>query len=128
MSDKVLNKRTNRMVKVGTQSYRNALRSGDIEPPKTVEAIEPEPVEEPEPEFSESKLQKKLADISTNMIKDNMRQIVKAQKLTDTEMDDMLKKMLYKKLCIEEPKKKVQIKKKKKFKIKEPSSSESESD
>ena len=126
MSDKVLNKRTNRMVKVGTQSYRNALRSGDIEPPKTVEAIEPEPVEEPEPEFSESKLQKKLADISTDMIKDNMKQILKAQKLTDSQMDDMLKKMLYKKLCIEEPKKKT--KPKKKFKIKEPSSSESESD
>ena len=123
MVDKVLNKRTNRMVKVGTQSYRNALRNGDIEPPKTVEAIEP--VEEPEPEFSESKLQKKLADISTDMIKDNMRQIVKSQKLTDAEMDTLMKKLLYKKLCIEEPKKKP---KKKKYKIKEPSSSESESD
>ena len=101
MSDKVLNKRTNRMVKVGTQSYRNALRSGDIEPPKTVEAIEP--VEEPKPEFSDSKLQKKLADISTNMIKDNMRQIVKAQKLTDSQMDDMLKKMLYKNSASKNP-------------------------
>ena len=49
MSDKVLNKRTNRMVKVGTQSYRNALRNGDVEPPKTAKQIEPEPAEEPEP-------------------------------------------------------------------------------
>ena len=67
------------------------------------------------------------------MIKDNLKTIVKSQKLNDKELDILLKKMLYEKLCLgkntDKPKETKEKKKKKKFKIVEPSSeSESESD
>ena len=85
-------------------------------------------VEEP---FNEHKLQEKLADISTDLIKSNLKKVVKAQKLSDAEFDILLKKMLFKKLCINEqpkqPKEDKKKKKKSKFKIIEPSSSDSES-
>jgi hypothetical protein len=59
------------------------------------------------------------------MIKKNLKSIVKAQKLSDKELDTMLKKLLYKKLCIE-PEPKMKPKKKKKYV--ESSSEESDSD
>jgi hypothetical protein len=70
------------------------------------------------------------------MIQKNLKKIVKSQKLSDAEMDDMLRRLLYKRLCLEpepkEPKKKempAKKKGKKKFKLVEPSSEdESESD
>ena len=70
------------------------------------------------------------------MIQKNLKKVVKAQKLSDAEMDDMLKRLLYKKLCMAEPMKpakkekpkKPKKKAKKKYKIVEPSSSESESE
>ena len=134
--EKILNRRTNRMIKIGTQAYRNALKAGDLdltepEPPTP----EPEPAAEPaaEPEtFDESKLQLKLAELSTDMIQKNMKRIVKAQKLSDADMDSLIKKMLYKKLCIDEPepkKAKPKKAKKKSFKVVQPSSdSDSDSD
>ena len=80
-----------------------------------------EPIEEP---FNEHKLQEKLADISTDLIKSNLKKVVKAQKLSDAEFDILLKKMLFKKLCINEqpkqPKEDKKKKKKSKFKIIEP--------
>jgi hypothetical protein len=126
----VKNPKTNRYVKVGSQGYKRLVREGVIKPVETVEQTtpvfapqtEPEP-EEPEP-FDETKLQSTLADISTDMIKNNLKQIVKAQKLSDADMDTMLKKMLYKKLCLEPPKPIKKKKKKPKFKV---VSSESES-
>jgi hypothetical protein len=75
-----------------------------------------------------------MAELTTNMVADNVKKIVKSQKLSDVEYDTLLKKMLYQKLCMaDEPKKpekkKQQKKPKKKFKIVDPSSSEeSESD
>ena len=131
--EKILNKRTNRMIKRGTQAYRNALKAGDLDlteptPPPTPEP-EPEPEIEPEPEtFDESKLQIKLVELSTDMIQKNMKKIVKAQKLSDQEMDSLIKKMLYQKLCIDEPepkKAKPKKAKKKSFKVVQPSSSKS---
>jgi hypothetical protein len=142
--------KTNRLIRKDTANYRklkkmNLVREVDKPsgPPNKPETV-PIPVEEPEsepvlavdtakrsePEFDESKLQSKLAEISTDMIKKNIKTIVKSQKLTDSEMDLMLKKMLYKKLMEPEPVKPVKkTKKKSKFKIVEPpSSSESESD
>jgi hypothetical protein len=67
------------------------------------------------------------------MIEKNLKKIVKSKKLSNDEMDDMLRRMLYKKLCLEQqkPKKVKPIKKKKgkKFKLAPPpSSSESESE
>jgi hypothetical protein len=147
MSEYAKNTNTGRLIKRSTSLYRKLKKLNQVEeltdatdiPSKPVaEAIkskpqkphivqtepdEPDEPDEPEP-FDESKLQSKLADISTDMIKKNMKKIVKAQKLSDKELDIMLKKLLYNKLCIDEPK----PKKKKKKRVVESSSEESESD
>ena len=144
--------KTNRLVKKTTANYRRLHKLGltreinEVEEdastptPKTVkfEGPTPEPVlavstaKQPTPEFDEAKLQMKLGEISTDMIQKNLKKVVKAQKLSDAEMDDMLKRLLYKKLCMAEPmkpakKEKPKKKAKRKYKIVEPSS-ESESD
>ena len=150
--------KTNRLVKKSTANYRKLKKLNLVkevvdckvlqskEPvavvghnPKPEKSAEPEakpaePEAKPaEPEFDESKLQLKLADISTDMIQKNLKKIVKSQKLSDIEMDDMLKRLLYKRLCLEpepKPKKKEKLAKKKgkKFKLVEPPSSEDESE
>ena len=127
----VLNPKTNRFVKVGSQGYKRLVRDGTIKPAEAQPTL-PVPAEAatpPEESFDDSKLQSKLAEISTDMIKENMKTIVKSQKLSDQEMDVMLKRMLYKKLCLEPPKKVKPVKKSKKSKFKIVSSeSETESD
>ena len=131
----ILNPRTNRFVKVGSQGYKRLVRGGIIIPVESAPIKqESAPIkqettnlnEPDEPEFNETKLQTKLAEISTDMIQKNMKKIVKNQKLSDNELDMLLNKMLYKKLCLDEPKP-VKSKKGKKFKVVEPQSS-SESD
>ena len=117
----IINPLTKRFVKIGSPAYKRLVRAGTLPPAS----------EEPEkPEFNEKILQTKLADVSTDIIRDNLKTIIKSQKLSDKEMDMLLKKMLFDKLCIAKPEKKEKDKKKKKkFKIVEPSSeSESESD
>jgi hypothetical protein len=156
MTDFVINTNTNRLISTKTALYRKLKKLGqvkDIEKTKELQVKVEQPVLEPEkmkkvikkapeptvvedePEFDESKLQLKLADISTDMIQKNLKKIVKSQKLSDIEMDDMLKRLLYKRLCLEpEPKpkeskkKEKPAKKKTKFKVVVPSSSESDSD
>ena len=115
----IINPLTKRFVKIGSPAYKRLVRAGTLPPAS----------EEPEkPEFNEKILQTKLADVSTDIIRDNLKTIIKSQKLSDKEMDMLLKKMLFDKLCLAKPEKK-EKKKKKKFKIVEPSSeSESESD
>ena len=135
-----LSLKTNRLVKKSTANYRklkklNLVREIPEPPARPPELTEP-PVEsdEPdEPEFNERDLQNKMMDISTSAVKKNMKKIIKAQKLSDADYDILLKKMLYKKLCLDEPKKpkkeKQPRKKKTKFKIVEPSeSSDSDSE
>ena len=143
----VLNPQTNRIISTKTAKYKKLVKLGlivedkpkveKVEKPQKVEVkeavIEPEVEADEEQPFDEAKLQMKLADISTSVVKKNMKQIIKNQKLSDNEYDLLLKKMLYKKLCSDEPKEKVKPKKvkkpkKNKFKLKEPSSSESESE
>ena len=115
MTQKVLNPRTNRFVKVGTQKYNRLVAEGvitlkQVETPKQVE-----PKEQPEPEkpapYDERRLKTTLADITTDMVKENMKEIVKAQTLSDEQMDAMMRKMLYRKLCVEPPKPKKPAKK-----------------
>ena len=156
MSSKyAINLDTQRLVLKSTAKYKKLAKLGrvkEIEETEASKKTEPEPEPEaskktePEPEpakkktpdnnldFDESQLQNKLADISTTMIKENLSKIVKSKKLTDDEMDVLIKKMLYEKLCIDKPDKKskpkkkpVKKSKKSKFKIVEPSS-DSESD
>ena len=80
----------------------------------------------------------KLMEMTSDVVSENLKKIVRSQHLTQRQMDTMLRRMLYDKLCISEPKPKKETKKpkkkpkkKSKFKIREPSSSEeseSESD
>ena len=138
-NEHAINCKTGRLISKKTALYRKLKKLGQIkeienEEPKVekVKTVEVKAVEvNVEPvEYDPKRLQEKLADISTDLIKDNLKQIVKAHKLSDNEMDDMLRRLLYKKLCIEQPKPKEEKKKKKKskFKIIESSSSDSESD
>ena len=134
--------KTNRLIKKSTANYRKLKKLNqikEIEPraqpnpePSPEPSLEPSPEpDSPEPdspgtEFNERDLQLKLAELSTTVVQRNMKKIIKSQKLSDTEYDLLLKKMLYEKLCGDPPVK--PTKKKKKFKIVQPSSSESESD
>ena len=139
-----INCKTGRLLKKSTALYRKLKKLGQIkeieieeqqeqpkvEKVKAVEVKAVEPVVEPV-EYDPKRLQEKLADISTDLIKDNLKQIIKNQKLSNDDYDILLRKMLFKKLCINEQPKQVSKKKKKpkpKFKIIESSSSESESD
>lgn len=139
-----INPETGRIISKTTAKYKKLVKLGKIDEneqkeqkePKQVEIVKEKVVEtvkeqDLEPAFDESKLQSKLADISTSMIKDNLKKVVESQKLSDDELDMMLKRMLYKKLCIEKPKSKKPVKKKKtkkpKFKVVSSSESESES-
>ena len=139
-----INCKTGRLLKKSTALYRklkklNLVKEIENEEPKVEKVKQPEPtckgslepIVEPV-EYDPKRLQETLADISTDLIKDNLKQIIKNQKLSDNEMDDMLRRLLYKKLCIDEKPKPKQVSKKKKkkkpkFKI-ESSSSDSESD
>jgi hypothetical protein len=142
MSEYAKNLNTGRLIKKSTSLYKKLKKLNqvseidEIDEPDVIKTAkptfdvvktsEPEP-EINEPEFDESKLQTKLADISTDLIQKNMKKIVKAQKLSDKELDLLLKKMLFKKLCIDEPEPKPKKKKKPKKRVVE-SSSESDSD
>ena len=138
-SEFAINVNTGRLIKKTTGLYRKFKKLNkvkEIEDGEQPEVKEPEVkavevVKQEEP-FNEHKLQMKLADISTDLIKDNLKQIIKNQKLNDDDFDVLLKKMLFQKLCIADPKQpkqpKEKKKKKSKFKIIESSSSESESD
>jgi hypothetical protein len=144
-NEHAINCKTGRLISKKTALYRKLKKLGQIkeiehEEPKAVEVKQPEPTckgslqvnAEPE-EYDPKRLQEKLADISTDLIKDNLKQIIKNQKLSNDDFDILLKKMLFKKLCIDEQPKPKQVSKKKKkpkpkFKIIESSSSDSESD
>jgi hypothetical protein len=134
------NVNTNRLIKKSTSLYRklkklnqveeigNEKESKTEEPVEPVRPEEPEEPEEPEVEFDEARLQTTLADISTGMIQKNLKKIVRSQKLTDADMDTMLRKMLYKKLCLSKPEKPEKSKKLKKKAKRVVVSSDSDSD
>ena len=136
---------TNRLIKKSTANYKRLKKLNmvrEIEPtekptptPTPKPTIEPtptptpkptiEPMEKPTPEFDERDLQVKMAELTTDMVAENVRKIVKSQKLSDAEYNTLLKKMLYQKLCVNEPTSKStkskKPTKKKKYKIVEPS-------
>ena len=127
---------TNRLIKKSTANYKRLKKLNmvrEIEPtekPTPTPTPKPtiEPMEKPTPEFDERDLQVKMAELTTDMVAENVRKIVKSQKLSDAEYNTLLKKMLYQKLCVNEPtskstKSKISVKstKKKKYKIVEPS-------
>lgn len=138
MSDSVLNPKTNRFVRIGTQKYKRLIREGVLkEPPQSPKefAPTPEPIEPPPSpietqKFNEDDYHAKMAETFQKIVKENESKLVD---LTQKQTDVLLKKLLYQKLCVDKPEKPKKVKKpkkakKKKFKIVQPSSSESESE
>ena len=174
----IKNPRTNRLMKIGSQMHRKAVKDGllpgytlgPIEEPTPTKHIEitddpamtevepetvqkpikkpiqkPIPIEEPEPTPRNKKpipqpeepkpvkrtikkpeftVEEGVAEICTDIISENKKDF---KKLSQQETDELLRKLLYKKLYDEKPKKSKE--KKSKLKIKKTySESESESD
>ena len=145
MSDLILNPRTQRFVKIGGPSYRKAVKAGHIIPHSAVEqpAVEqPDPIQPPETdprgggrigfaelpqamsvsltptiEYDEARLQTKLSEMTANAIQTNFDQLAN-ENLTDKQIDKLLKKMLFQKLCIDQPTRKEKKPKKTKSKTK----------
>ena len=159
----IRNPKSNRLMKIGSQMHRKAVREGTlpastliqepIKPPTqhiemtddpAMTEVEPETfqkpikktIQKPIPQPEEPKLVKRtikkpeftveegVAEICTDIISENKKDF---KKLSQQETDELLRKLLYKKLYDEKPKKSKE--KKSKLKIKKAySSSESESD
>ena len=140
MTDSVLNPQTNRFVRIGTQKYKRLVREGIITPidqaptpePTPEQISEPTPVTPPveivAPDFDNNDFKKLMAEQFTQVVRENESKLVD---LSQKSCDQLLKKLLYQKLCVDKPEKKAKKSKKnkkKKFKIVEPSSSSSESE
>ena len=149
--------KTNRLISKSTANYKKLKKMGltkeigdsdeatkptkPSKPQPTPEVKQPQekpqeqPTPEQQPEFNELQLQHRMSEITSDMVKTNLKEIVKSQKLSDKEYDILLKRMLYKKLCLVDPTeptvkpKKTKTKKKKmKFRVITPPQSESESE
>ena len=84
----------------------------------TVEQPDPiEPIQHPEIEYDESRLQDKLSEMTKHTIKTNFDQLAN-ENLTDKQVDALLKKLLFQKLCIDQPTDKLKVKPKKTKKVK----------
>ena len=119
-SKKVLNPKTNRFVHCGSQKFNRLVMEVVIKTPVEEIKNEIETVVEPP-------IKKLLAETLTDVVKQNKPLFEK--EMTQEQSDALLRKLLYAKLCIKEPKKEKKTKKKKKFKIRAPpTSSESESE
>ena len=133
----VLNKRTNRFVKVGTPRYLRLLREGAVDPPPPPPSPEAsaEPPAAPVPLAREPAAAKPAAGLkagvieqATDIVRDNKEQFLD---LSQRQTDKLLRRMLYEKLCVGDKAKKNK-KSKVKFKSRkvaeESSSSEEDSD
>jgi hypothetical protein len=108
------NPKTGRMCLRNSQTGRRVLKlqqcDQPAEPVEPAESVEPAKV--------------KLAEIGTNIIKKNKSKLAKCK--SDADMDQLLKKLLYAKLCGSDPPK--NKKKKKKKIVTPPSSDDSQSE
>lgn len=130
--DKILNPKSNRFVKVGTQKFKRLVAEGIIKPVGEIKQVEPvEQVTEVKPVKVEQALPIKemLANELTDIVAEHKKQLT--QELTQKQTEALLRKLLYERLCIvPKTKKEKPVKKKKKSKAKfrvVESSSESES-
>jgi hypothetical protein len=127
MSDNqfVINPKTKRLILKSSRLYDKLVKEGVIE-----EVIEPTPVVTEEiietPNNNSKKLKKKLKRISFDSIKENKDRLKDSEDLSDKQLDKLLKRMLFEKLCVK-TKKAPKKKPKKKKKIVIVSSSEDES-
>ena len=146
----VLNPQTNRMLKLTSKNCKRLIQLGIIQPPE-IPVREPQentkdsdglkvspsqltPESNPEspkpPEVQEKELKSEVKAEMKKIIKENKNEF---KELTQKETDQLLKRMLFEKLCVNKPKKEKKIAKpnpkKKKYKLRKiESSSESESE
>lgn len=130
------NEETRRYCKVGSPTYKRLMKKlHQVDPENPLEFEESESEEETNTENTD--LKNELLNQGSDMIMQNQDQFKDIEKMTQKELDKMLKKLLMKKLQLNKkkkpkPKKKPKLKTKKKKKKKKitppPSSSESESE
>jgi hypothetical protein len=125
-SDLVLNPKTGYFIKRGSKLYKRLVKEGVIKEAPTPAPAPAVAEDQPAPEkkessktFNERDLQVKMAELTTDMVANNVKQIIKSQKLSDEQYDMLLKKMLYEKLCLNDDTKTAKTKTKTKTKTKE---------
>jgi hypothetical protein len=123
----ILNPRSQRYISRTSRLYIKLVKEGVIVEPVVEPEAPPEPVVVPQK--PPTSLKKKLAKVAVDVIAENSGQLAGTKDLTDEETDQLLRRMLYAKLCLEPTKKKKgKPKPKRKQKVVIPSSSEEESE
>jgi hypothetical protein len=120
-----------RYISTSSRLYFKLIKNGTIKTEPVVEPVVPPEPEQvgPEPQKPKPSLKKKLAKVAVDVIAENSGQLAGTKDLTDEETDQLLRRMLYAKLCIEpSKKKKPKPKPKRKKKVVLPSSSDEESE
>ena len=122
------NLNTGRLISKSTALYRRLKKLGQTEelPPP---AVTPAPPPSPDPEPAQAPLREKVIDAATDLIAENKKQFAK---LNQQDSDDLLKRLLFEKLCVNAPMKASKApppsKKKSKKYVVESSEEETESD
>jgi uncharacterized protein YbcC (UPF0753/DUF2309 family) len=142
-----INPESGRIISKSTSKYRKLVKLGlinndesNLKKVEKVEKVEKEATQSPkelkkvekvekvQDEYSEEKLQKLLVSKSTDIISQNMDKFMDTHKLTDDQVDIMVRKLLYEKLMGQkskkEPKKEKTKTKKSKYKLRKAESSE----
>jgi hypothetical protein len=124
------NPKSGRYISTSSRLYFKLIKEGVIKPDYVAEPVAEPVIVTPEPQKPPTSLKKNLVKAAAEAISENRNQLVGTKDLTDDETDQLLKRLLYAKLCMEPAKKKKPKPKPKKRKRKKavvvPSSSESE--
>jgi hypothetical protein len=124
----VLNPKSQRYISRTSRLYEKLVKQGVIVEPVIKPTPPPEPVAPLVKPPSPLLLKRSLAKVAVNVIAENRSQLAGTKDLDDDQVDQLLKRLLYEKLCIKKPKRaKSKAKAKKKKKVIVPSSSEEES-
>jgi hypothetical protein len=123
----ILNPKSQRYISRTSRLYIRLVKEGVIVEP----VVEPETLPEPVvvPQKAPTSLKKKLAKVAVGVIAENSQELAGTRDLDDDQVDQLLKRMLYEKLCLTEKKskRKPKPKPKRKKKVVVVSSSEEES-
>ena len=132
--DYAINNKTGRFVKKGSRTHSKMLKLGEIsdnlqekveEKVQKVEKVEEIPEEIPEIKYNDNDFKENLKNTMKQIIKENNKEF---KGLSQKQTDQILKKLLYEKLCIDKPKPKKNNKSKLKFKIRSLDSSDESSE
>jgi hypothetical protein len=127
----ILNPKSQRYISKTSRLYIRLVKEGVIVEPVVEPVVEPEALPEPVvvPQKPPTSLKKKLAKVAVGVIAENSQELAGTRDLDDDQVDQLLKRMLYEKLCLTEKKskRKPKPKPKRKKKVVVVSSSEEES-